>query len=60
MKITRRRLLLSAAAIPALQGCAAPLQQMSSTLTAANSAALLKASAAAHGYDAFWSMSDVN
>ena len=55
-----RRLLLASLALPALQGCAAPLPALSTTATTPDAQALLAESAAAHGAAAFASITDIN
>jgi hypothetical protein len=58
--LLRRRLALTALAIPVLQGCGAPLPKRSNSTTAAEARALLEKSAAAHGVGALSAMTDVN
>ena len=55
-----RRALLASLALPALQGCAAPLPPLPFNATSPEAQALLQASAAAHGADAFAMLTDVS
>ena len=54
------RLLLASLALPALQGCAAPLAKLRSATTTADAQALLAASAAAHGSAALATVQDIS
>jgi hypothetical protein len=61
--ITRRRLLQASLALPllpALQACTAPLVPLTATSSSPEAAALLRASAAAHGVDALSRITDVS
>ena len=60
MRLRRRRLVLASLALPALQGCAAPLPELSNPGTAPGARALLERSAAAHGFTAFSRLNDLN
>jgi hypothetical protein len=55
----RRRLLMTSFALPALAGCATPLQSLSAAATPPDARQLLQASAEAHGLAAFSSMHDL-
>ena len=56
----RRRLVLASLASPALQGCAAPLPELSNPGTAPDARALLERSAEAQGFTAFSRLNDLN
>jgi hypothetical protein len=56
----RRTLLLSLASLPLLQGCSAPLAELSNPATSNDAKRLLAESAAAHGFNAFQRLSDLS
>jgi hypothetical protein len=55
-----RRALLASLTLPALQGCAAPMLPLVDKATSPQAQALLQASAAAHGAEAFAMLTDVS
>jgi hypothetical protein len=60
MHLIPRRALLASLALPALQGCAAPLPPLPDQASSPQAQALLQASAVAHGADSYATLTDVS
>jgi hypothetical protein len=60
IRLFPRRAVLASLALPALQGCAAPLPPLPEGVTSLQATALLQASAAAHGATAYTMLTDIS
>ncbi|MBC7800794.1 MAG: hypothetical protein H7Z10_09245, partial [Gemmatimonadaceae bacterium] len=58
--LSRRRLLLTGLALPAVQGCAGPMAPVAGTVSTPDAQALLAEGAAAHGLSALSGINDLN